>query len=154
MLKNNIENLLNVEGTSINKLAKDLNIRYATIYNIVKKENLDTIPLENLVKIADYLEVEVEDMYIKTTDPYEFEEVKILNRALELIQKNSHNGDAGDKAYACINELTDDIEEYGTIDKEKLKNTKKSIIDASKYAGYTNAQYDLQADVRAILDEI
>lgn len=154
MLRNKLEDILIDEGIGIREMARDLNMRYATVHNIVTKDVLDTITLESIVKIANYLGIGVEEMYSETIDPYEFEEVKVLNEAIELINKNSHTGSATDKAYESINELTDDIEEYGSVDNEKLRNAKKAIIDASKYAGYTNEQYSLQDDVRNILDEI
>ena len=267
MLKNNLDKILVNEGISINRMAKDLGVRYATIHNIVTIKKLDTITLENIVKIADYLNKDIKELYTQkgeievreeiksldaryeeireklnvakangdlsklynlreefdesfdqffdeedlrrkyddwdeeeqqplfnesnttllekldeedleayiefyeevlgytedelnellegvAVDPYEFEEIKTLNKAIDLVAKNSHTGSATDEAYKSINELTDDIEEYGSVDSEKLRNAKKAIIDSARYAGYTNVQYNLQDDIRDMLDGI
>lgn len=64
-LENRIFDILEEKGISINKLANDLDLSYATIYNIVKKETLDTITLNSIVKIAHYLGTGVEEMFEK-----------------------------------------------------------------------------------------
>lgn len=65
MLKSNIEKLRLKKGISINQMAKDLDMRYGTLHNIVTKDNLDTIPLRNIVRLASYFEVDVESLYTK-----------------------------------------------------------------------------------------
>lgn len=121
-------------------------------------EMLDDEDLEDYIDFYEELIEQTEDELNELTremfDPFEFEEVQILEKALRLINENSHTGSAGERAYSCLNELTDDIEEFGVVNRELLANAKKAAIDSARYAGYTNIQHDLIAEVREILDVI
>lgn len=154
MLKNKIDGALLKEGMSINALSGEMEMDYKTVHTLVNREFLDDTKLGTVEKVAGILEVDITDLYDSVYDPSEFEEVRILNKALGLIAKNSHVGQVGDRAYECLERLTDDIEEFGIVDRELLSNAKKAAIDSARYAGYTNVQYSLQDDVREMLDEI
>lgn len=50
---------------SINKMAIELNISYAGLHRLINREDLSTTPLGTLNNIANYLGVEVRDLYEK-----------------------------------------------------------------------------------------
>ena len=61
--KNNIEDILNKKNISIKKLGEDLNITYKGIHNLVKREYLDSTIFGTLLKVADYLDVDIKELY-------------------------------------------------------------------------------------------
>lgn len=81
-------------------------------------------------------------------------EVKILERALEVVDEAAKGGNETDKAWQAMNELLDYIEENGGVNKDYVEEVKKQIIKASRYAGYTNLQHNLMDEVNAILSEL
>lgn len=60
---NNLEKILDDKGISIRKMSIDLDVRYATAHDLVKRESLATTPLERIVEIASYLNVSIEELY-------------------------------------------------------------------------------------------
>lgn len=155
MLKNLINEVLSNEGMSINQLSQKLGLTYANTHALVNREDLTDTKLGTLVDVSKILDVEVGDLFeISLVDPYNFREVKILDEAISLVEKNSNTRSVSEKTYEEFNRLKDEIEEYGVINKELVNNVKKEIIESAKYAGYTNIQYRLLEDVRRVLDTI
>jgi hypothetical protein len=73
-MKNNIKKLLDnkvwvnefgeeKKGISINKFANDLDMYYKTAFALVKREDLSDTKMGTLQKVAEYLEVNVEELY-------------------------------------------------------------------------------------------
>lgn len=62
-LFNNINILLQKKGISIRKMAIELKMDYKTAHNLANREDLSTTQLGTLKKVADYLEVSIEEMY-------------------------------------------------------------------------------------------
>lgn len=155
MLRNLINEVLSNEGMSINQLSQKLGMTYANTHALVNREDLSDTKLGNLVDVARILDVEVNDLFeVVLIDPYDFREVKILDEAISLVEKNSNTRSVSEKTYEEFNRLKDEVEEYGAINKELVKNVKKEIIESAKYAGYTNIQYRLLENVRGVLDTI
>lgn len=63
MIGNNIQDILDKQGISINMLAKVLGRDYAGVHRLVNRDSLDTTPLATLVEIADYLQVDIKKLY-------------------------------------------------------------------------------------------
>jgi len=61
---NNIPNILEKKDISIRKMAIDLGLDYSYVYNLVHKESLATVQLATVVKVAGYLDVKVEELYV------------------------------------------------------------------------------------------
>lgn len=155
MLKNLINEVLSNEGMSINQLSQKLGLTYANTHALVNREDLTDTKLGTLVDVSKILDVEVGDLFeISLVDPYDFREVKILEEAIEEIQNHSHASGATDKANQELYKLVDTIEEIGEIDYNILNDVKKEILNAAKYAGYTNIQHKLLSDVRKILRKL
>lgn len=64
-IKNNIKNILNKNNKSINEMATDLGMYYNTAHTLVNREDLSTTPIGTLEKVAEYLGVEITDLYKK-----------------------------------------------------------------------------------------
>lgn len=60
---NNILAILDEKGISIRELAMAINMDYAGMHRLVNRESLDTTKLGTLVKIAEYLNVDIQDLY-------------------------------------------------------------------------------------------
>lgn len=60
---NNIPAILEEKQISIREMAIALNRDYAGMYRLVNRESLDTTKLGTLVEIAEYLNVEIQDLY-------------------------------------------------------------------------------------------
>lgn len=90
---NNIENILKVYNIPIKKMANELGENYETIYSLVKREYLDTTQFVKIVKIARYLDVDINLLFthkedIMTNKNIDSEEMqKLVNEAVKL-QKN------------------------------------------------------------------
>lgn len=63
-LKNNIKNILEKNNISINEMATDLNMYYKVAHDLVNRKDLSTTRFETIVKVADYLKVEIDELYI------------------------------------------------------------------------------------------
>lgn len=61
--KNNIKIIMAEKRISIRKLASDLKIAYANAYDLVNREDLSDTKLGTLIRIADYLGVDIKDLY-------------------------------------------------------------------------------------------
>lgn len=62
-MENNILNILNEKGISINKLSKDLDLSYSYTHGLVNREDLNTIQAGTLLNIANYLDVDITKLY-------------------------------------------------------------------------------------------
>ena len=60
---NNILTILDEKQISIREMAIALNKDYAGMHRLVNRESLDTTKLGTLVEIAEYLNVEIQDLY-------------------------------------------------------------------------------------------
>ena len=60
---NNILTILNEKHVSIRELAVQLGKDYAGIHRLVNRESLDTTQFKTILEIADYLKVEIDDLY-------------------------------------------------------------------------------------------
>lgn len=60
---NNVKKLLEEKKISLYRLSEDTDITYSTIYDLAQRESLMGTSLRILDKIAEYLEVDVEDLY-------------------------------------------------------------------------------------------
>lgn len=60
---NNILTILDEKGISIREMAMAINMDYAGMHRLVNRESLDTTKLGTLVKIANYLNVGIQDLY-------------------------------------------------------------------------------------------
>lgn len=66
MLSNRLKALVDEQGISIYQIAKDLDMRYATLYDLINREDLSMTRLGALVALCDYLGIELTDAYEKT----------------------------------------------------------------------------------------
>lgn len=60
---NNIGNILDEKRISIRELSIGINMDYAGTHRLVNRTNLNTTTLGTLIKIAEYLNVEIQDLY-------------------------------------------------------------------------------------------
>lgn len=63
ILKSKLREILDEKNITIKEIADFINIRYATIQRVVATEYLDTTSLVVLVRIAEYLNMKVDDLY-------------------------------------------------------------------------------------------
>lgn len=64
-LKNNIKKILEKKDVSIRQLSKAINMDYANTHNLVNREKLDDTKGKTLAMLAEYLEINVEDLWSK-----------------------------------------------------------------------------------------
>lgn len=60
---NNIPNILDEKRISIRELSLGINMDYAGTYRLVNRTSLNTTTLKTLLKIANYLNIEIQDLY-------------------------------------------------------------------------------------------
>ena len=60
---NNILAILDEKGISIREMAMAINMDYAGMHRLVNRASLDTTKLGTLMKIAEYLNVDIQDLY-------------------------------------------------------------------------------------------
>lgn len=60
---NNIKSLLEKQDLSINKMATDLGMAYKVAHDLVNRDDLSTTQFGTLLKVADYLNVSIEELY-------------------------------------------------------------------------------------------
>lgn len=65
MLKNNIKKLLADKEVSIRQLSKAIDMDYSNTYNLVHRKDLDNTRVITLVKIASFLDTNVEELWIR-----------------------------------------------------------------------------------------
>ena len=63
--RNNILAILDEKQISIREMAMAINMDYAGMHRLVNRESLDTTTLKTLLKIADYLNIEIQDTFIR-----------------------------------------------------------------------------------------
>lgn len=80
---NKISYLLDDKGISIRQLSKDLDLSYSHAYKIVNRKDLSKVQAGTLVSIANYLEVEFDELY--KGEPGMFE--KLLQIAKKEVQE-------------------------------------------------------------------
>ena len=61
--RNNIKDLLDKQGKSIRGLSKHLETSYSNAWKLVNKGSLEATQLETVVRVAEYLEVDIQDLY-------------------------------------------------------------------------------------------
>lgn len=66
---NNILTILNEKRVSIRELAVQLGKDYAGMHRLVNRESLDTTQFKTILEIADYLKVEIDDLYKSNKKP-------------------------------------------------------------------------------------
>ncbi len=62
-MANNISTILEKKEISILKLSQGIEMTYAATHALVKREDLSTTQFENIKKIAEFLEVEISELY-------------------------------------------------------------------------------------------
>ncbi len=62
-MKNNIKSILEEKGISIRKLSLGINMAYSNVHELVNKDSLKYTQLNTLVEIAEFLEVDITDLY-------------------------------------------------------------------------------------------
>ncbi|MFW5649190.1 MAG: helix-turn-helix domain-containing protein [Candidatus Alkaliphilus sp. MAG34] len=62
-MKNNIKSILEEKGISIRKLSLGINRAYSNVHELVNKDSLKYTQLNTLVEIAEFLEVDITDLY-------------------------------------------------------------------------------------------
>lgn len=67
-LKNNIEEILKEKDVSIRKMSEDLGLSYSSAHALVKREYLDTTQMINIVNLAKYLNVEIDELFALSGD--------------------------------------------------------------------------------------
>lgn len=60
---NNIKELLEQQGKSIYSLSQYIDMSYPNTHNLVNREHLGTTTLETLLKVAKFLNVDIEELY-------------------------------------------------------------------------------------------
>lgn len=60
---NNILDILKNKGISIRKMSKDLNMDYSVAHALANRDDLSNITLGRLVEVADYLDVDIKELY-------------------------------------------------------------------------------------------
>lgn len=64
-LKNNIKNVIEEKNVSIREISKMLGMSYSNTYLLVNKEYIDKTHFITILKIAEYLDVTVSELYVK-----------------------------------------------------------------------------------------
>lgn len=62
-MKNNIQEILDKKGISILKLSQEMGKSYGPIHELVNRDSLDNTTVSTLVRVAEILGVEIEDLY-------------------------------------------------------------------------------------------
>lgn len=65
MIQNNIKKVIRGKKVSINQLAEGINMHYSTAHILVHRNNLRETHLGTLVDIAEFLDVEITDLFEK-----------------------------------------------------------------------------------------
>jgi len=60
---NNILRLLNEKGISIIQLSRDLDLSYSHAHKLANRKDLSKVQVGTLINVANYLEVELEELY-------------------------------------------------------------------------------------------
>lgn len=68
MKENQIGKLLEERGETIQRLADSMGKTYPGIHRLVRKKDISKVTLETLTLVAEFLNVSVEDLYIKKND--------------------------------------------------------------------------------------
>lgn len=84
-MKNNILVILQSKDISIKKMSEDIELDYATVHRIVKRKDLSSTSIGRLKLIADYLKVNIVDLYCDDYIDYSnFYNQDILDTGLSL----------------------------------------------------------------------
>jgi len=130
---NNIKEILNLRGMSINELSKLIEKDYSMTHALVTREDLGSTRLDNLIKVADVLDVDIEQLYSDTGR----REIKILRlynakyagglvvEAIEKFKKEVEEGikEKINRFSVVTYKYTSDIDIQGVEDKIDLEIT-------------------------------
>ena len=64
-LKNNIKKVIDEKGVSIREISKMLDMSYSNTHLLVNKEYIDKTHFITMLKIAEYLDVTVSELYVR-----------------------------------------------------------------------------------------
>ncbi|NLJ77632.1 MAG: helix-turn-helix domain-containing protein [Peptococcaceae bacterium] len=64
-LLNRIKSVMLEQKVSVYRMAVDLDIHYPTMHSLVNRETLNDTTLVSIVRVADYLEVPITNLYEK-----------------------------------------------------------------------------------------
>ena len=62
-MRNNIQKILNEKNMTIAELGRKTGLHYGHLYGVVTKEDLSEVQVKTLKKIAEALEVNVDDLF-------------------------------------------------------------------------------------------
>ena len=62
-MKNNIDKILKQKGVSIRQLSFGINMDYSNTHDLVRRESLDKTHPSTLLKVAEFLDVDIDDLY-------------------------------------------------------------------------------------------
>lgn len=62
-MKNNIKKIIEERGISILQLSNKIDMAYSTTHKIVNRKSLSNTQLETLIKVAEALETDVDNLY-------------------------------------------------------------------------------------------
>ena len=62
-MANNIKHILKEKGMSIYKLSQEIGLTYPNAHALVNRKSLDTTSLDTIIKVAEALDVEIEQLY-------------------------------------------------------------------------------------------
>ncbi len=62
-MKNNIDKILKQKGVSIRKLSFGIKMDYSNTHDLVRRESLKKTHPSTLLKVAEFLDVDIEDLY-------------------------------------------------------------------------------------------
>lgn len=62
-MRNNIQKVLNEKNMTIAELGRRTGLHYGHLYGVVTKEDLSEVQIKTLKKIAEALEVNVDDLF-------------------------------------------------------------------------------------------
>lgn len=62
-MTNNIKKILRQQGKSILALSEYINMTYANTHDLVNRKDLSTTPLGTLLKVAEFLHVDIKALY-------------------------------------------------------------------------------------------
>ena len=60
---NNIKRILKEKNISIKKMARDVGLDYSLAHDLVNRENLSYTRVGTLKKVADYLDVSIDELF-------------------------------------------------------------------------------------------
>lgn len=156
---NNIKELLEQQGKSIYSLSQYIDMSYPNTHNLVNRTDLSNTKLETLLKVAKFLDVDIEELYglerklkgvnskmLKEKYELKFEELKKEGKWAFFVVGSPTNLNhvevaAGDTLQELWNELIDldeiDVESYEA--KNTIFNKEKEVYSIAEPSNYKEA---------------